>query len=73
MTIGFAPDRGGGRMRMRLTRERMVEAIRELPADASVADAIERLVLLAQVEEGLDQLDKGEAVSHDEVKRRLRP
>ena len=35
----------------------MVEAIRELPPDTSVDDAIERLVFLAQLEEGLAQLD----------------
>jgi len=50
----------------------MVEALRELPADASVEDAIERLVFLAKVEEGLAQLDRGERIPHDEVKRRLR-
>ena len=49
----------------------MVEAIRELPADATVDDAIERLVFLAKIEEGLTQLDRGEGVPHDEVKRRL--
>ena len=55
----------------RITRDRMVEAIRELPADATVEDAIERLVFLARIEEGLAQLDRGEGVPHDEVKRRL--
>ena len=54
-----------------ITRDRMVEAIRELPADATVDDAIERLVFLAKIEEGLAQLDRGEGVPHDEVKRRL--
>ena len=49
----------------------MVEAIRELPADASVADAIARLVFLAKVEEGLDQLDKGETVPHDKSSHAL--
>ena len=49
----------------------MVEAIRELPVDATVDDAIERLVFLAKIEEGLAQLDRGEGVPHDEVKRRL--
>lgn len=49
----------------------MVEAIRELPPDASVDDAIERLVFLAKIEEGLAQLDRGDGVPHDEVKRRL--
>ena len=55
----------------RITRDRMVEAIRELPADATVDDAIERLVFLARIEEGLAQLDRGEGVPHDEVKRRI--
>jgi predicted transcriptional regulator len=54
-----------------LTRERMIEAIRDLPPDASVDDAIERLVFLAKIEEGLEQLDRGEGIPHDEVKRRL--
>lgn len=60
-----------GAMPRRLTRERMLEAIRELPEDASVDDAIERLVFLAKIEEGLAQLDRGEGVPHEEVKRRL--
>jgi len=55
----------------RITRERMIEAIRELPEDASVDDAIERLVFLAKIEEGLGQLDRGEGIPHEEVKRRL--
>ena len=55
----------------RLTRDRMLEVIRELPEDAAVDDAIEKLVFLAKVEEGLAQLDRGEGISHEEVKRRL--
>jgi len=54
-----------------MTRERMIEAIRELPEDASVDDAIERLVFLAKIEEGLAQLDRGERIPHEEVKQRL--
>ncbi len=49
----------------------MIEVIRELPADATVDDAIERLVFLAKIEEGLAQLDQGKGIQHDEVKRRL--
>ena len=58
-------------MQNRITRDRMVEAIRELPADATVDDAIERLIFLAKIEEGLAQLDRGEGIPHEEVKRRL--
>lgn len=55
----------------RITRERLLEVIRGLPEDASVDDAIEKLVFLAKIEEGLAQLDRGEGIPHDEVKRRL--
>lgn len=55
----------------RITRDRMIEAIRELAADATVDDTIERLVFLAKIEAGLTQLDRGEGIPHDEVKRRL--
>jgi predicted transcriptional regulator len=52
-------------------KERILEALQALPADATYDDAIERLVFLARVEEGLAQLDSGEFVPHDEVKRRF--
>jgi predicted transcriptional regulator len=55
-------------MANRMTRDRMVQAIRELPADATVDNAIERLVFLAKIEEGFAQLDRGEGVPHDGVK-----
>ena len=48
-----------------------MEALRTLPPDATVDDAIERLVFLAKVEEGLAQLDAGQGVPHEEVKRRF--
>jgi predicted transcriptional regulator len=52
-------------------RERILEALKDLPPDATVDDAIERLVFMAKIEEGLAQLDAGEGVPHDEVKRRF--
>ena len=58
-------------MPSQLTRDRIIDALRELPADSTVDDAIERLVFLAKIEAGLAQLDRGEGIPHDEVKRRL--
>jgi predicted transcriptional regulator len=52
-------------------KQKVLEAIERLPADATVEDAIERLVLLAKIEQGLGQLDAGQGVEHSEVKRRL--
>jgi predicted transcriptional regulator len=52
-------------------KDRILEALKDLPHDATYDDAIERLVFLAKVEEGLAQLDAGQGLPHEEVKRRL--
>jgi predicted transcriptional regulator len=52
-------------------KQKVLEAMERLPPDATVEDAIERLVLLAKIEQGLAQLDAGQGVEHSEAKRRL--
>ena len=48
----------------------IVKAIQDLPDDATVEDAMERLYFLAKVERGLEQ-SEGETISHEEVKARF--
>jgi predicted transcriptional regulator len=55
----------------RTVREQIMQALEDLPPDATFEDAIERLVFLAKIDEGLAELDAGKGVPHDEVKRRL--
>jgi hypothetical protein len=52
-------------------KQKVLEVIEKLPADATLEDAIERLVLLAKTERGLAELDAGQGVEHTEAKRRL--
>ena len=52
-------------------KQKALEAIEKLPADATLEDAIERLVLLAKIERGLAELDAGKGIDHTEAKRRL--
>jgi predicted transcriptional regulator len=52
-------------------KQKVLEAIEKLPADATLEDAIERLVLLAKIERGLAELDAGQGIDHAEAKRRL--
>jgi predicted transcriptional regulator len=52
-------------------KQKILEAIEKLPPDATLEDAIERLVFLAKVERGLAELDAGKGVDHTEAKRRL--
>jgi predicted transcriptional regulator len=52
-------------------KERILEALQDLPPNATYDDAIEKLVFLAKVEEGLAELDAGQGIPHEEAKRRL--
>jgi hypothetical protein len=52
-------------------KQKVLEALARLPADATIEDAMERLYFLAKVERGLDQIGSCETVSHEEAKRRL--
>lgn len=52
-------------------KQRILEAIEKLPPDATVEDAIERLIFLAKIERGIAELDAGKGVSHAEAKQHL--
>lgn len=52
-------------------KEKVIEAVRTLPDDASIEDAMARLLLLAKVEKGLQQADAGELIDHEAVKERM--
>lgn len=51
--------------------ERVLKAINDLPDDASIEDAMERLLLLAKVERGIAQADEGQTILHSDVKERM--
>ena len=53
------------------TKAKIVRAVEELPEDASIEDAIERLMLLHKIEKGLQESKAGRTASLDEVERRL--
>ena len=52
-------------------REIVLETIPALPDDCSLEEIVERIEFMAAVQKGLDQLDRGEGIPHDEVKRQL--
>ncbi|HWO87989.1 MAG TPA: hypothetical protein VNL98_02445, partial [Gemmatimonadales bacterium] len=52
-------------------KQRVIDALEQLPPDASFEDVMERVYFLSKIQRGLDQLDRGEVVEHDEVKRRF--
>ena len=54
-----------------IEKEIVLETIRALPDDCSLEEISERIESMAAVQKGLDQLDRGEGIPHDEVKRQL--
>ena len=55
-----------------MTQKQLVlEAIKELPDDTPLSEIVERLEFLAAIQKGLDQLDRGEGIPHEEVKRQV--
>jgi predicted transcriptional regulator len=48
-----------------------LDSIERLPADASLDAIAERMVFLAAIRKGLNQIERGETVPHEEVKRQL--
>jgi predicted transcriptional regulator len=52
-------------------KQRVLEAVEALPADATIEDAMERLYFLAKIQRGLEQADAGDTMTHEEAKKRL--
>ena len=53
------------------TKKKILRAVEQLPDDATIEDAIERLYFLAKIEKGIREADAGLTVPHDEAKKRL--
>jgi hypothetical protein len=53
------------------TKDAVIEMIRKMPDDATVVDIVAELYARQKIEEGLQQLDNGEGVGHEEAKSRL--
>jgi len=52
-------------------KELVLEAIRELPDDATIDAIADRVEFIAALQKGINDLDRGDVVPHEEVKRQL--
>lgn len=52
-------------------KESVKELLNNLPEDSNYEDIIAEIYFKKQVEEGIQQLDNGEFVSHEEVVKRM--
>jgi predicted transcriptional regulator len=52
-------------------KQLVLKAIEDLPDDAGVEEALDRLYFLYKVERGLRQADHGELLAQEEVRERM--
>jgi predicted transcriptional regulator len=52
-------------------KELALDSIRRLPEDARLDAIAERVQFLAAIRKGVEQIERGETVPHEEVKREL--
>jgi predicted transcriptional regulator len=52
-------------------KQLVLDSIERLPEDASLEVIAERVEFLAAIRKGLSQIERGETVPHEEVKRQL--
>ena len=48
-----------------------MKAVRSLPDDASIEDAMQRLLFLAKIDWGLQKADAGQTIPHAQVKEKM--
>jgi uncharacterized membrane-anchored protein YjiN (DUF445 family) len=54
-----------------LTKDKLIEAIKDMPSTFTIDDLLDRLVLIQKIETGLAQSDAGNTFSTADAKERL--
>ena len=52
-------------------KELVLEAIQELLDDASIDQIADRVEFIAAIQKGTDDIDRGDTIPHEEIKRQL--
>ncbi|UXE65809.1 MAG: hypothetical protein KA713_15255 [Chryseotalea sp. WA131a] len=55
-----------------LSKEKLIETIKDLPDSFSIEDLFERIILLQKIEIGLEQSKSGQVLSTDEARKKLK-
>ena len=54
-----------------LTKEKLLDSIRDFPAEFSIDDLVERLIFVQKIENGIAQGERGETYTTDQLKDKL--
>ena len=50
-----------------LTRDKVINSIKDLPDSFTIDELIDRLIFIEKVEQGLKQSEEGKVIPHEEV------
>ena len=54
-----------------MTKDSLTHLVEQLPDTFSLEDVLDRIILLAKIERGLEQSNQNETLTQNEVKQRL--
>lgn len=54
-----------------LDKSEVISSFKDLPEKVSAADMIERIIFLQKIEDGLQSIERGDVVSHEEVMAKI--
>jgi len=55
-----------------MNEERLIAAVKETPEDFDLEVLMEKLVFIEKIEKGLEQLESGNTITHEQVKQRVK-
>ena len=55
-----------------MKREKVIDAVKELPQEFDLEELMEKLIFVEKVEQGLKQLEEGKTVDHEQVKEMVK-
>lgn len=55
-----------------MNKEKLISTISDMPQDFELEVLMERLVFIEKVEKGIEQLNSGNTLTHDQVKQRVK-
>ncbi|MCX6271685.1 MAG: hypothetical protein NTU44_10785 [Bacteroidetes bacterium] len=55
-----------------LTKEKIIAGIQKLPDNATIDEVLDHIFLLEKIENGIDQADKGQVITEEEMDGKIK-
>jgi hypothetical protein len=55
-----------------MTKEAIIKVVNDLPNDFELDVLLDKLIFMAKVEKGMQQIEEGKVISHEEMKEKIK-